>query len=46
MTRLEFMALCGEHGIEPAIALENDAIIEALQSRDDKMVVKLLTEEF
>jgi hypothetical protein len=40
------MALCGEHGIEPAIALENDAIIEALQSRDDQMVVKLLTEEF
>jgi hypothetical protein len=46
MTKLEFIALCGEHGIEPAIALESDAIVEALQSRDDQKVVKLLTEEF
>lgn len=46
MTKLEFIALCGEHGIEPSIALENDAIIEALQSKDDQKVVKLLTEEF
>jgi hypothetical protein len=35
MTKLEFLALCGEHNIEPAIALENDAIIEALKAKDD-----------
>jgi hypothetical protein len=46
MTKLEFLALCGEHNIEPAIALENDAIIEALKAKNDEQVIQILTEEF
>ncbi len=38
MTALEFLALCVEHNIEPAIALENDAIIEALKAKNDEQV--------
>ncbi len=39
MTALEFLALCVEHNIEPAIALENDAIIEALKAKNDEQVI-------
>ena len=46
MTALEFLALCGEHNIEPAIALENDAIIEALKAKNDEQVIEILTKEF
>ena len=46
MTKLEFLALCGEHNIEPAIALENDAIIVALKAKNDDQVLQILTEEF
>jgi hypothetical protein len=46
MTKIEFLTACGEYCIEPSIALENDAIIEALQSKDDAKVLELLATEF
>jgi hypothetical protein len=46
MTKTEFMTLCQERTIDPSLALENDAIIEALQSKDDDKVVELLNNEF
>ena len=46
MTKFEFLALCGEHNIDPEIALENDAIIEALKAKNDEQVVEILTKEF
>ena len=46
MTELEFLALCGEHLIDPLIALENEALEEALLRRDDKLVVRILQEDF
>ena len=46
MTELEFMALCGEHLIDPPIALENEALKEALLRRDDKLVLRILQEDF
>ena len=46
MTELEFMALCGEHLIEPSIALENEALKEALLWRDDELVEAILKEDF
>ena len=33
MTRTAFEILCGQHLIEPALALENDRIIKALRAR-------------
>ena len=46
MTELEFMALCGEHLIDPAIALENEALKEALLRRDDKLALRIFQEDF
>ena len=46
MTETKFMALCGEHLIEPSIALENEALKEALLRRDDKLVLRILQEDF
>lgn len=46
MTKTEFMTLCQERTIDPSLALENDAIIEALQAKDDDKVVELLDNEF
>ena len=46
MTELEFMALCGEHLIEPSIALENEALKEALLKRNDELVETILKEDF
>ena len=46
MTSTEFMALCGLHKVDVGIALENEAVKEALLKRDDELVEKLLTEEF
>ena len=46
MSELEFMALCGEHLIEPSIALENEALKEALLWRDDELVEAILKEDF
>jgi hypothetical protein len=46
MKELEFIILCNENLIHPAIALENELIQEALICKDDKLVRKLILEEF
>ena len=46
MTRLEFLALCNEKTINYFIALENEAVRQALQSRNDEEVNQVLDEEF
>ena len=46
MTQSQFLALCVERYIEPSLALENDEIVAALQSRDDEMVQQLLDSQF
>jgi len=45
MTKIEFMALCGEYLIEPCLALEDEKICEALLQRNDKEVRRILEEE-
>jgi hypothetical protein len=42
----QFAEACENHGISPAVALENDNIVEALRQRDLTEVVRLLREEF
>lgn len=46
MTRLEFMALCGEHLIDVDIALDSEEIQDALIDRDDERVLELIKSEF
>lgn len=46
MTKTEFLTACGEVLIDPAIALENEAIRAALADKDDSKVRQLLAEEF
>jgi len=46
MTQNEFNALCNDQLIEPSIALENDDIVKALKTRDDALVILLLTTQF
>jgi|TARA_A100001388_G_scaffold178980_1_gene134018 hypothetical protein len=46
MTESEFMALCGKYTIYPLVALENEAVKEALLRRDDALVEKILLEDF
>ena len=46
MTKLEFILECNELLIDPAIALENEQVVEALKNRDDDEVKRLLMEEF
>jgi hypothetical protein len=46
MTKNEFLAACLEHDVAPAIALENESIVAALQSRDREEVARILREEF
>ena len=46
MKELEFISLCNENLIYPGIALENENIVKALKNRDDKLVRKLILEEF
>lgn len=46
MKELEFVLLCYENLIYPHIALENENIVQALKNRDDKLVRKLILEEF
>ena len=45
MTESEFMALCGKYTIYPLVALENEAVKEALLRRD-ALVEKILLEDF
>jgi hypothetical protein len=46
MTKFEFVTLCNENLIYPAIALENENIVQALKNKNDKLVRKLILEEF
>jgi len=46
MTKNEFLALCLEHCVDPNLALENPAIVEALKARDAQAVATILTNEF
>ena len=46
MKEWEFVTLCNENLIYPAIALENENIVKALKNRNDKLVKKLILEEF
>lgn len=46
MTRPEFIQACVDHAVDPTIALESDAVQEALRQRDDEEVHRLLAEEF
>lgn len=50
MTKLEFMDICGEHGIDVGVALENsevrEALKESLESNDDQNVRQALAENF
>ena len=46
MTKTEFLALCAQACIDPAIALENDDVIDAIRAGDVDRVQYLLTNEF
>ena len=46
MTKTEFAALCLELTLDPYIALENESLVEALQNRDDRKAIEILTNEF
>jgi hypothetical protein len=46
MTRLDFFLLCEQYGIAPAIALECEAVREALAGRDDAAVVAAIIDNF
>jgi hypothetical protein len=46
MTKTEFASLCLEFQIDPYIALENENLVEALQNRDDRKAIEILTNEF
>lgn len=46
MTKFEFVTLCNENLIYPSIALENQNIVQALKNKNDKLVRKLILEEF
>jgi len=46
MTKNEFVALCLERLIDPALALENDAVFAALMSKDYDALKSALDNEF
>ena len=46
MTQNQFIYLCNESNIEPALALENDNIVTAIKAGDVEMVQFLLDNEF
>ena len=47
MTALEFIALCGEHGVEVELALENEALKEVvMRGGDAEEVEQVLIEQF
>ena len=46
MTANAFANWCNTFGVDPIIALENQAIRDALLLRDDSKVINLLDEEF
>ena len=46
MTKEKFSQLCNENLVSPEIALENDELRNALQTRNDKRVEEIFKEEF
>ena len=46
MTKSEFVALCVDRTIEPSIALENDDVIQAIQSNDVDVLINVLNSQF
>jgi hypothetical protein len=46
MTKNQFFTECEARTIHPAIALENDELLEALQEKDDARVIQILDEQF
>jgi hypothetical protein len=46
MTQSQFIAKCNELMLPPELALENDLIVRALQSKNDALVIALLLTEF
>jgi hypothetical protein len=46
MTKNQFMELCAAACIDPAIALENDNVIDAIRAGDVEQVQFLLLNEF
>jgi hypothetical protein len=46
MTAHEFMTLCLERLIDPALALENDAVFAALMAKDYDALKSALDNEF
>ena len=46
MTKNEFVAICIEKTIDPALALENDEVIQAIKSNDVDLLVTVLDNQF
>jgi hypothetical protein len=46
MTQSQFVAKCAQLSVAPEIALENDLIVKALQSKNDALVIALLLTQF
>ena len=46
MTLNEFISKCSELTIDLNIALENDAIVGAIESENDALVIELLETQF
>jgi len=46
MSLTRFIQLCAEVMVDPAIALENPNIVDALRKCDDEEVERILREEF
>lgn len=46
MTMTQFIALCAERTIDPELALESDAIRDAIRAKDWPAVIRILDNEF
>lgn len=46
MTQNQFANECAQRTIDPAVALENDELCDALRERDDEAVIRILDEQF
>lgn len=46
MTANEFAAICGEYLLDPALALENERVVNAVRADDIEELHKALEEEF
>ena len=46
MTEFQFITLCNENLIYPALALENENILQALKNKDNELVKKIILKEF